>query len=50
MRGQRNVVFGNIEKIYEFHSQFFLQELEKCEARPLAVGQFFLRHVSLKQK
>ncbi|KAF4522613.1 hypothetical protein B566_EDAN003595 [Ephemera danica] len=44
MRGQRNVVFGNIEKIYEFHSQFFLQELEKCETRPLAVGQCFLRH------
>ncbi|CAH0762684.1 unnamed protein product [Bemisia tabaci] len=44
LRGQRNVIFGNIEKIYEFHSQHFLQELEKCEHFPLQVGQVFLRH------
>lgn len=48
MRGQRNVIFGNVEKIYEFHSQNFLQELEKCENSPLLVGQCFLRHVSTK--
>jgi pleckstrin homology domain-containing family G member 4 len=29
MRGQRNVIFGNIEKIYEFHQQHFLTELER---------------------
>lgn len=46
MRGQRNVIFGNIEKIFEFHSQFFLQELERCEQAPLSIGQSFLRHVS----
>ncbi|XP_039287246.1 LOW QUALITY PROTEIN: uncharacterized protein LOC111057901 [Nilaparvata lugens] len=46
LRGQRNVVFGNIEKIYEFHSHFFLQELERCEQSPLLVGQCFLRHES----
>lgn len=44
LRGQRNVVFGNIEKIFEFHSQYFLQELERCENSPLHVGQCFLRH------
>lgn len=44
LRGQRNVIFGNIEKIYEFHSQYFLQELEQCEQSPLLVGQCFLRH------
>ncbi|XP_046674250.1 puratrophin-1-like isoform X2 [Homalodisca vitripennis] len=44
LRGQRNVIFGNIEKIYEFHSQFFLQELERCEQTPLSIGQCFLRH------
>jgi len=44
LRGQRNVIFGNIEKIYEFHSQFFLQELERCEQTPLSIGQYFLRH------
>lgn len=45
LRGQRNVIFGNIEKIFEFHSQLFLRELERCEKSPLSVGQSFLRHV-----
>ncbi|XP_022916262.2 puratrophin-1-like isoform X2 [Onthophagus taurus] len=44
LRGQRNVVFGNIEKIYEFHSQHFLRELEQCERHPLNVGQIFLKY------
>lgn len=44
LRGQRNVVFGNVEKIYEFHSQHFLHELELCAENPLQVGQCFLRH------
>ncbi|XP_035224826.1 puratrophin-1-like [Stegodyphus dumicola] len=42
LRGQRNVVFGNIEKIYEFHNQYFLTELEHCENSPFTVGQCFL--------
>jgi hypothetical protein len=29
LRGQRNAVFGNIERIHEFHQQYFLGELEK---------------------
>uniref|UniRef100_A0ABD2X329 Puratrophin-1 n=1 Tax=Trichogramma kaykai TaxID=54128 RepID=A0ABD2X329_9HYME len=44
LRGQRNVIFGNVEKIYEFHSQYFLRELESCEHSPMMVGQSFLRH------
>lgn len=44
LRGQRNVVFGNVEKIYEFHSQHFLRELEQCENNPLQVGQIFLKY------
>lgn len=44
LRGQRNVIFGNIEKIYEFHSQHFLGELEQCANLPLIVGQCFLNH------
>ncbi|XP_065342541.1 puratrophin-1-like isoform X3 [Cloeon dipterum] len=44
LRGQRNVVFGNIEKICEFHRHFFLLELEKCEKRPLAVANIFLKY------
>lgn len=29
LRGQRNVIFGNIERISEFHRQHFLSELER---------------------
>ena len=46
LRGKRNVIFGNIEKIYEFHSQHFLQELENCKQRPFQIAQTFLSHVS----
>lgn len=28
LRGQRNVIFGNIERIHEFHQQHFCTELE----------------------
>ncbi|KAG5886772.1 hypothetical protein JTB14_032264 [Gonioctena quinquepunctata] len=44
LRGQRNTVFGNVEKIYEFHSQHFLNELEECISNPLQVGQIFLKY------
>ncbi|EEC14298.1 hypothetical protein IscW_ISCW021426 [Ixodes scapularis] len=44
LRGQRNVVFGNIEKIFEFHSLYFLQQLEQCESCPFLVGQCFLQY------
>ncbi|XP_047487825.1 uncharacterized protein LOC125038370 [Penaeus chinensis] len=46
LRGQRNVIFGNIEKIYEFHSGYFLRALEACEMRPFSVGSIFLRYES----
>ncbi|CAL1290903.1 unnamed protein product [Larinioides sclopetarius] len=46
LRSQRNVLFGNIEKIYEFHNCYFLQELEQCESMPYSVGQCFLKYES----
>ena len=45
LRGQRCVVFGNLENILDFHSQFFLKELEACWRHPLRVAQCFLRYV-----
>ncbi|XP_037949370.1 pleckstrin homology domain-containing family G member 4B-like, partial [Teleopsis dalmanni] len=42
LRGQRNVIFGNIEKIFEFHNSHFLSELERYERNPLKVGAAFL--------
>ncbi|XP_046444764.1 uncharacterized protein LOC124194558 isoform X6 [Daphnia pulex] len=44
LRGKRNVIFGNIEKIYGFHHHYFLRELEHCHNVPFLVGQCFLRH------
>lgn len=46
LRGQRGRIFGNLEKIYDFHCNYFLQELEACRTEPLRVGHCFLRHVS----
>lgn len=47
LRGKRSMIFGNLEKIYLFHSHFFLKELELCCDTPLRVGTAFLQHVSL---
>ncbi|XP_061449688.1 puratrophin-1 isoform X2 [Rhineura floridana] len=44
LRGKRGVIFGNLEKLYDFHSQYFLQELENCCNHPLRVSHCFLRH------
>lgn len=45
LRGKRNVIFGNLEKLVDFHSQYFLKELESCCNHPLRVSHCFLRHV-----
>ena len=45
LRGKRSVVFGNLEKLLEFHSQYFLKELEACWKHPLRAPHCFLRHV-----
>ncbi|MFT7817288.1 pleckstrin homology domain-containing family G member 4B-like [Arapaima gigas] len=44
LRGKRSVIFGNLEKLVDFHSQFFLKELESCCNHPLRVSHCFLRH------
>ncbi|KAM8877902.1 uncharacterized protein plekhg4 isoform 1-T1 [Synchiropus picturatus] len=44
LRGKRSVVFGNLEKLLDFHNQFFLKELEVCQKHPLRVSHCFLRH------
>lgn len=46
LRGKRGVIFGNLEKLHDFHRQHFLAELEHCRHCPLVVGRSFLRHVS----
>uniref|UniRef100_A0A3Q3AK47 Uncharacterized LOC108236835 n=1 Tax=Kryptolebias marmoratus TaxID=37003 RepID=A0A3Q3AK47_KRYMA len=44
LRGKRGVIFGNLEKLYDFHSHYFLPELEACERQPGMVARCFLRH------
>lgn len=46
LRGKRGVIFGNLEKLYDFHGHFFLRELDACQTEPLQVARCFLRHVS----
>lgn len=46
LRGQRAHLFGNLEKLRDFHCHFFLRELEACTQHPSRVAYAFLRHVS----
>lgn len=46
LRGQRAHLFGNLEKLRDFHYHFFLRELEACTQHPPRVAYAFLRHVS----
>ena len=47
LRGKRNLLFGNVEKIYEFNSRYFMAELETCAKNAFQVAHCFLRHVSV---
>lgn len=46
LRGKRSIIFGNLEKLWDFHSQYFLKELEASAHSPLSISSCFLRHVS----
>lgn len=45
LRGQRGSIFGNLEKLRDFHQHHFLPELELCLREPFCVGRCFLKHV-----
>lgn len=45
LRGKRNIIFGNLEKIYQFHSHSFLKEVENCQNSPFQICYSFLNHV-----
>lgn len=45
LRGQRGSIFGNLEKLRDFHQHHFLRELEICLQEPFSVGRCFLKHV-----
>ncbi|XP_023814806.1 proto-oncogene DBL isoform X5 [Oryzias latipes] len=43
LHSKRDVLFGNMPEIYNFHSRVFLQELEGCLEAPERVGACFLQ-------
>uniref|UniRef100_A0A8C4ZLS9 MCF.2 cell line derived transforming sequence-like 2 n=1 Tax=Gadus morhua TaxID=8049 RepID=A0A8C4ZLS9_GADMO len=43
LENKRDVLFGNLPEIYEFHNRTFLKELENCEEKPELVGTCFLK-------
>ncbi|KAE8293842.1 Guanine nucleotide exchange factor DBS DBL's big sister [Larimichthys crocea] len=43
LENKRDVLFGNMPEIYEFHNRTFLRELENCAEKPELVGTCFLK-------
>ncbi|XP_070816821.1 guanine nucleotide exchange factor DBS isoform X5 [Chaetodon trifascialis] len=43
LENKRDVLFGNLPEIYEFHNRTFLRELENCAEKPELVGTCFLK-------
>ncbi|XP_059822545.1 kalirin isoform X4 [Hypanus sabinus] len=44
MKGKEKIVFGNIHQIYDWHSSYFLGELEKCLQEPERLAELFIKH------
>ncbi|XP_063162813.1 probable guanine nucleotide exchange factor MCF2L2 [Candoia aspera] len=40
---KKEVLFGNLSEIYEFHNRIFLKELENCIEKPELLGWCFLK-------
>ncbi|KAJ8409457.1 hypothetical protein AAFF_G00228580 [Aldrovandia affinis] len=43
LEDKKEVLFGNLSEIYEFHNRTFLKELENCIENPELVGTCFLK-------
>ncbi|XP_041861522.1 guanine nucleotide exchange factor DBS isoform X2 [Melanotaenia boesemani] len=43
LENKRDVLFGNLPDIYEFHNKTFRMELENCAEKPELVGTCFLK-------
>ncbi|XP_010642879.1 rho guanine nucleotide exchange factor 25 isoform X3 [Fukomys damarensis] len=44
LQGRDRIVFGNIQQIYEWHRDYFLQELQLCLKDPDWLAQLFIKH------
>ncbi|XP_051532048.1 guanine nucleotide exchange factor DBS-like isoform X2 [Myxocyprinus asiaticus] len=43
LENKKDVLFGNLPEIYQFHQKIFLKELENCTEKPELVGTCFLK-------
>ncbi|XP_043926586.1 guanine nucleotide exchange factor DBS-like isoform X2 [Protopterus annectens] len=43
LQNKKEVLFGNLPEIYEFHKRTFLKELENCAENPELIGICFLK-------
>jgi len=46
LRGHRSALFGNLERLRDFHQDFLLPELECSQTYPHRIANIFLRYVS----
>ncbi|KAJ8257472.1 hypothetical protein GJAV_G00185960 [Gymnothorax javanicus] len=44
MKGKDKIVFGNIHQIYDWHKDYFLEELKKSVSEPERLAQLFIKH------
>ncbi|XP_008436614.1 kalirin isoform X2 [Poecilia reticulata] len=44
MKGKEKIVFGNIHRIYDWHREFFVGELEKCVDDNGLLAELFIKH------
>ncbi|XP_043986931.1 kalirin isoform X4 [Gambusia affinis] len=44
MKGKEKIVFGNIHRIYDWHREFFVGELEKCVDDNGLLPELFIKH------
>ncbi|XP_078266321.1 guanine nucleotide exchange factor DBS isoform X2 [Rhinoraja longicauda] len=43
LKNKKEILFGNLPEIYDFHNRIFLKELENCVENPELVGTCFLK-------
>ncbi|XP_048810402.1 guanine nucleotide exchange factor DBS-like isoform X8 [Lagopus muta] len=43
LQNKKDILFGNLPEIYEFHNRIFLKELENCIENPELLAQCFLK-------
>ncbi|XP_048460265.1 guanine nucleotide exchange factor DBS [Rhincodon typus] len=43
LKNKKEILFGNLPEIYDFHNRIFLKELENCMENPELVGKCFLK-------